>query len=343
MVYEEAFSSLLDEDPQHISDQLLYTCPLEDCKYYQKKKFYVDPGTGLWYCHHCNKGGNYKSLCTIIGVEPETIDEENYTSIEKTSMDRETAELIWNHLYRSCKLTNTHYNIIKDRGLDPNKFRPVSADLNSFNLTIKKFGAEMCINAGLAKIRPGSKVPVPTLCCALGRIILPYWNDKNKTSISYFVGYQKPVVLSNPMPKIANIKDYKPPLYIRDLQNKAYVVITEGLFKAEAAIQNGINCIGLPGIAQCHKEAVSFCTEHNLSRIYICFDNEESNNNNVQQQELSLAEKLLDRGFTVFKIILPLDTQNPVKQDLDSYLKNHTRKDFRQLMIEATRRPFVLE
>lgn len=109
--------------------------------------------------------------------------------------------------------------------------------------------------------------------------------------------------------------------------------ITEGELKAAKACRAGYPCIGLGGVwnFQSKREGVVFLPELELFHwerrdVYIIYDSDVVNNQQVQRALQQLHLHLLERGARVFMLILPAGKSGE-KVGLDDYLLAHNDLD----------------
>ena len=117
------------------------------------------------------------------------------------------------------------------------------------------------------------------------------------------------------------------------------LVITEGEKKTLKANEMGIHTIGLSGVwswktrdSDGNSVVVSDfkLIEWKGREVFIAFDSDIAEKEEVQWAEYKLAKELADKGATVECIRIPLGN-NGEKQGLDDYLLQHSREDFWKL------------
>jgi|GEM_PF-568108 len=123
--------------------------------------------------------------------------------------------------------------------------------------------------------------------------------------------------------------------------------ITEGEKKALKACQEGLHCIGLPGLWNWSDGSKNLIPDFNLVNfenriIYIIPDNDwklpdrHGYKKNLAKAVYELAYQLKDRWAKVFIIELPETKEvkdGNGKIGLDDYLKDHTVEDFKELLV----------
>jgi Domain of unknown function (DUF3854)/Domain of unknown function (DUF927) len=135
-------------------------------------------------------------------------------------------------------------------------------------------------------------------------------------------------------------------LYVPAILNRATLTdastplyITEGEKKAAKAVQEGLACIGLAGVWSWRGkaetgEAAAIPDLDDIAwdsrKVYVVFDSDLMDNEQVAHAESALADELARRGAEVFGIRLPAGKGN-VKIGLDDYLMEHDVATFRQL------------
>ncbi len=121
---------------------------------------------------------------------------------------------------------------------------------------------------------------------------------------------------------------------------KRELLVTEGEKKAEAGTQEGFSTIGLAGVEGWHKQRSSALLpdleqfKWNGRKVYIVFDSDLANNENVATNEDLLASALANRGAVVKVVRLP-DGPNGEKVGLDDFLVAHGKGDLRKLLDAA--------
>ncbi|MEW4490239.1 phage/plasmid primase, P4 family [Thalassoglobus sp. JC818] len=142
-------------------------------------------------------------------------------------------------------------------------------------------------------------------------------------------------------PKGVDTQPYFPPKIIPHLlETTVSLIITEGEKKAAKATQEGFPCIGLPGV-DCFRQKGKDKLSPELQRVkwqgrevFICYDSDLSEKEQVAQAEAKLASFLSKVGAKVKVIRLP-DGPDGSKQGLDDYLINHGRVEFSKLRDKA--------
>lgn len=81
----------------------------------------------------------------------------------------------------------------------------------------------------------------------------------------------------------------------------SHAFVTEGELKAERVARQGDGqiALGLPGVGNCHEEAIRLALDGDVDGIVIAFDADKRTNANVQAAERKLTERALDAGLDV--------------------------------------------
>jgi len=113
--------------------------------------------------------------------------------------------------------------------------------------------------------------------------------------------------------------------------------ITEGEFKAAKACKEGVPCVAIGGVWswQSKPRGIGFLPElekidWRKRTVYLTFDSDAMENDNVSQALSALAEALLQRGAFPFIVSLPPNHEG-YKVGLDDYLIEYSAKDYRDL------------
>jgi Domain of unknown function (DUF3854) len=167
-------------------------------------------------------------------------------------------------------------------------------------------------------------------------------------------GDGKPIKYESP--KGVSNRPFFPPGTLASLANLAApLVITEGEKKAAKADQEGLACIGLPGVWAWHKKRPKDRDGKSQSKreliaglasiawkgrlVYLCFDSDAAANANVRKAEWHLAEVLARHGAAVKVVRLPQGDPRPdgtqTKIGLDDFLIAHGPGAFRELLEAA--------
>lgn len=132
-----------------------------------------------------------------------------------------------------------------------------------------------------------------------------------------------------PQPTRAILKDASAPL-----------IITEGEFKAEAATQHGFHCVGLAGV-DCWHPRKKLTLLPDLERIawkdrtvYIAFDSDAAENENVRRNERELAAVLKAHSVAA-KIVRIPPGEGGCKMGVDDYLVARGPGEFQKLITAA--------
>ncbi len=319
-------------------------------------------------CKHCCKevpgkvyrpdvrdphGGTWREFVALMGDEDNLhrwpIYEGPRTPRTPPLPEREVRQ-IWTSLFQLFTLTEKDRELILSRGIDPDAAGLVSVTHQDWQELKASYPPDLLIRAGLARISNYNRELFPTRCSHPGRILVPFPCERG---VRYFTGYQKcPERLPNQSEteyenfrqewvKLALPTGYPSQIY-GDLEpDLEYVLVTEGQLKALAAIQRGIPCLGLPGMGSGHLDATRLCKKFRVKRALIVFDTQKGEPGEpvdpqtvIDYEADRLAWQLLHQGIPAYRVRLPLDPYT-YKQDIDSYLLNHSTGDFMAQLKEA--------
>lgn len=359
----ENYQRVLQDKGKMSGSQWVFYCPFEGCVGYTKRKFFVDPSRGFWCCKHCNKevpdkvyrtdtkeasGGTWKEFVLLTGDDPSLWPTETMTD---SSVDPKARPLtakqrrkVWTALFENAELTWEHEQEVIARGINPTNARVMSSTPGLLKEMEKLFDPTILERAGLFYCSKGALHP--RLCIALGRILIPYYENEE---VFYFVGYMKCPkradnqaiedyqVMRSDWKKIAGPAGYTPAIYGDIPEEAEYVVITEGQFKAEAARQQGIICVGLQGRENGHATVAKKCAELKVKRAIVMFDTEAEDQEANDYSSEKLGRELLKVGIPAFRATLPLETSvdRGLKMDIDSYLLHYGVSNFCELLFSA--------
>lgn len=370
--YVENFERLLGPGDV-IGYEVVFHCPFEGCIAYDKKKFYVDPDLGGWFCFHCKQdvpgkvyseestekaGGSWRDFVNMVGDEanlhlwPKDPSESEFVHLEP--LPKVQASKIWTRFFNLCALHDDHAKLLIDRGIDPLTLGARSATMSALWQLEREFTRETVAKAGLCKPTEVGEIE-PTICVKPGRILIPYWDEKGK-KINYFVGYQRMperredwdeedyLKLKKRWAKVAGPRGYTPILYgaSRLPKEATFAVVDEGQLKAEAAIQRGLPWTGLQGMGSQHKEAVKELAKRKVKAVIILFDTQVGNEEEIDREAERLARELLSKNIPAFRARLPIE-EGEVKVDTDSFLKTHSVEDLGNVLLEALNHPYIFD
>src|SRR5579863_762900 len=123
-------------------------------------------------------------------------------------------------------------------------------------------------------------------------------------------------------------------------KNHIRLVITEGPIKAEKAAQEGINCVGLPGVWNWRQkfgnesvpiEDLSKIPWGQVDVVEICFDSDAATNPHVRKAERALADWLLKHEAAKVLIVRLSTAEDGTKVGLDDYLQAHAVEEYEKL------------
>lgn len=338
--YIEQYERLLGPGRQEGS-RWVFTCPFDGCRDARSPHLYVDPETGAWVCFRCCQevpgriyrssgygGGNWRDFARLVGDDESlwpggSVAARRNVPVLSVTRRRE----IWGDLVSLSSLTADHRRHVRERGLDPFELGVVSASFDVWEYLIDIYGEQRCIDAGLAVIQGDDLLP--TLCVRERRIIIPYYND---CAVDYFVGYAPGSHV-----RYAGPKGYPSHLYgvghplTRDCRT---LIVTEGTFKAAAALQAGFPCVGLQGMGSNHREVVGLCKKRSIPNAIVLFDTQAEGQVTIDRCSERLARRLNENGVRAVVAHLPLDTGD-AKCDIDSFLLKYGPESFRALVEEV--------
>ena len=284
-----------------------------------------------------------KIAADLAGVElAEMTEEEKGAVKEKADVHNlftEAAEIYHKNL------TPELYNFIKDKwGITPETvdrlsigYATISRNLKDLDKTTLKKSGLVYVNGGMA----GGEV-------FTGRIIFPYWKNGK---VVYLIGreteetpkrkdgketskYQKLLVHGDKYPYVSpSVQNSY--FYGEDsLKSSDYCIITEGVADCIAMLQAGFPCISPVTVRfreQDHPKLISLTK--GLNRVYVCNDND-ANKAGIEGA-LSTAEALEGAGIEARLIELP-KPEGVDKIDIADYMKDHSSKEFKELMLSAS-------
>lgn len=366
--YIENYQRVLEDKGRPSGTQWVFQCPFSGCIGYDKRKFFVDPSRGFWCCKHCNQevpdksyredckeasGGTWKEFVELVGDDPTlwpngVISDPTLKVRQLTGKQRRK---IWTSMFDCIPLNPPEYEQVAARGIDPTRARVISATPYLLEKMVDMHGEDMVIRAGMAyQTKDGLH---PRTCIAPGRILIPYYDD---TEVYYFVGYMKCPsrrpnqtmeeyqAMKSDWKKISSPAGYTPAIYGSVPENSEYIIVTEGQFKAESAIQRGFPCVGLQGIMSAHASLVKYFLSKKVQRAIILFDTQLDDQDNVDWAAEHLARAFMKVGIPTFKASLPLSEKvdRGYKMDIDSYLLNFGTEAFVGILSSSKRYEIVI-
>lgn len=355
-----------EDEPQ--GSQQVFLCPFPGCSGagYRKKKLYVSMQSGAWCCHHCQfavPGKEYRVDAKIQhGGTWREFAEYWYDDVRHWPRGRvgggeyrrtkklptEGQRRLWWSLFEHSELLPQDAEKIRARGIDPTYAQMRSCTRGLFDWAVKEYGPETLVDAGLANFFSDTGRLNPALCLQPGRILVPY---RTPTGCRYFIGYARTPArkpgqsneeyenVKDRWVKAPGPRDFQVQLFGWVPQNAPYIIVTEGQLKAEAARQRGFPCVGLTGMGSQHRDVAEECVRQRARRVIILFDEEESDEENIDWCAEALARELLTRNLPAFRARLPLHPQKG-KVDVDEFFLDHGTQDFIQVLASA--RPCIL-
>jgi hypothetical protein len=366
--FVENYQRVLKDKGRMSGTQWSFHCPFEGCVGYSKRKFFVDPCRGYWCCKHCNKevpdktyrddckeatGGTWQEFVKMMDDDYSLwpVDPCFDQDLQVQALSAKERRRLWTKMFDWCSLLPAHAQLVKARGIDPHQMRVVSAPADLVPWLQSEFGDEMVIRGGLAYENSRGEL-LPRTCIADGRILIPYLDAEK---VYYFVGYQRCpekrpdqsheeyAIQKDNWKKIAGPAGYTPAIYGNNLQKDLpFVIVTEGQFKAEAAIQRGFPCLGIQGINNAHIATVKAIKAAGCERVLILFDSEEDQEE-IDYAAEKLARECLKADLLPFRACLPLDPNidGGKKTDIDSFLVHHPLEAFVAVLRDAV--PYEFE
>lgn len=307
---------------------------------HKTRHLYVDPETGLYCCFRCryNPDGNGKGsayrFARLMGVreqlEPST---PMFREREQIPFDQETATEVYEFLCGNLSLSAEDKEIIiKGRGIRNIERFGVKLCYGAAKLLRDRFSEYKLTASGLFYWKEGKLLPHATI--SDGRTIIPYMGDDNQ--IEYIRSRRTPkdmyrVKYLGPINGQASRR-----IWGRVEPHTEILVVTEGEFKAMAAVEAGISAVSLPGMGVAHGELVGRLKASSVNSVIICFDTQVEHQGDVDHCIMALSSRIVaETGIRTAIAHLPLEPGDR-KTDIDSYLHIHNPGDFRSLLKNAT-------
>jgi len=256
---------------------------------------------------------------------------------------------IYEYITTKAKLTPKHKKDLQEkRGFTEEtiqKYRFFSGGTQFLKLEkeiIEQFDKELLLTSGVC-VKSGKGIAISPMLLD-DRIIIPYL-DKEGTA--YFT-----------RPHKLGLKDAGIQIYQELNVDGRDIVITEGEFKATAAMQMGISTVALPGIAsfssQHFSRLLKFLNDNKIRNICIIFDNEEKSDPrlpNYKENPLDrwdtpfyayyMAKQLDKEGFSTTVGWLPDSWRVKGKIDIDGALAQGKDKDDLKRVIDKGKTPRI--
>lgn len=287
-----------------------FTCP----KCHHPEHLHVCLSKQVFICvtPFCNFRG---PLSLLTNVRPANNTMENISIVSINDVRH-----IYYRLVELGTLRDAHRDWLIARGISPTFTTFCSTDGLLAKLQ-KEFSNDELIRAGLLRKYGLRYIATPVL--QPNGIIIPYYSNDNK------VWYIRTRLLQeNALAK------YVSPSGVRAAHlswgwhklkpNSKFMVFTEGEFKAIAVLQQGINCVGLPGMLIGHSAAAEQAKAFGIRQACIIFDTDVG----LTQEQIPkylvvnsaverLATYLKNNNIQPFRAVLPSNGQ---KVDLDSFI-----------------------
>jgi hypothetical protein len=264
----------------------------------------------------------------------------------KRSITKKVRKIWQRAIELSRPMTREHDAMLMCRAIDPSKVLYGSAWSGLWLALVQEFSFEEVEAAGLVYRRDDGI----TRCCKCilpGRLLIAY--PGNAELVPFLAGYARCPERGEREDEEAYEKrkgDWKKCCGPNNFPSQIYgivpqycplLIITEGQLKAEAAIQAGFPCVGLPGISAQHKPLTTKCKNAEVKRAVILFDSQAENQAAVDLQASNLARELLKAKIPTYRAILPLEGE---KSDIDSFLADHKTEEFENVLREAAGCPY---
>jgi len=285
-----------------------FQCPL--CKH--PSHLHISLSNGFFVC--VTPGCLYKGhISSLLRVKTEI------KVPEPVPLDYERLTNVYTQVISLGTLRASHRRWLEKRGICPTITPFISSD--SLVGKVNKLPKEDLEYAGLT-----SESGLLSAILGMNRVILPYI-QRDTGKVEYIRGRtlnleEKPKYLS---PRGISALSFTYGWHLVDI-SKDYMVITEGEFKALAALQLGINCVGLPGMSISHKKAAEMCKQFGFKTVYVLFDSEVDVVNGIPKQEIvdtaanKLANCLKQQGISVYIAKLPTTNGVSEKIDIDTFI-----------------------
>lgn len=307
-----------------------------------KRHLYVDPSTGNYICYKCRFNpdglgkGSARKFAKMVG-ERGAIEETapgSYTFKDENTFNQCKANYVYTYLWRNMPLLPEHHKeITRERGIShPERFG-VRSCIGAVNMLRNYFVPNMLVASGLFYWRQGSLVAHTTITD--GRILIPYMEPDGTV---YFLKSRRTkddgtIKYSTPINSQVSKR-----IWGRILPDQATLIVTEGEFKAMAAVEARLHCVALPGMGSSHTTLIERIKESDVKHVILCFDTQTKQSENVEHTIRALARRLIrEAGVAVRNAVLPLDPRlnNGEKMDLDGFLYLYDVEDLKKVFKES--------
>jgi len=301
-----------------------YYFPCFRCDTGYSRHLAVSPSNGLYYCFKCgsNPDGLGKGSITKLARHLGSSVNVSLSYSEEDPVSYYIQDVVIEFILSNAVLSDYHKGYLAARGIDYKRFNLLSTD-GLFEKLANRFAETQLVSAGLAK--PGMR---PSKCMEDCRIIIPYPDQMYLRTRS--TRWNEKIVYAGP--NGVSAKDH----YWGRVHPK-YVMITEGEFKAMAAVSAGVNTIALPGMNTSHLKVSTTLKESNTRIVYLCFDTQEDMTG-VDHAVDSLV-KAIRRQFlpVIYRVRLPLipSIDHGQKMDIDSFIGKFGGEAFKKYIISS--------
>ncbi|MHB1455610.1 MAG: hypothetical protein ACYC0V_01710 [Armatimonadota bacterium] len=303
------------------------------------RHLYVDPETGLYCCFRCryNPDGNGKGsafkFAKLMGVREQLMPSVPIINErDQIPFDQKSASEVYEYLCVNLKLSEEDKKAITaERGIRKIEQFGVKICYKAGELLKGRFAEYKLIASGLYCRKDGRLLTHATI--ADGRIIIPYRDDNDRIE---YIRSRRSMSNSSQVKYLGPINGQASrriwgiiPPHIRIL------VVTEGEFKAMAAIEKGISTVSLPGMGVAHGELVERLKISNVTGVIICFDTQVEHQRDIDHCAAALSRRIIiETGIRTAIAHLPLESDGR-KMDIDSYLYRHTPDEFKKILRTA--------
>lgn len=295
-------------------DEWEFRCP--KCK--EEKHLHVSMLKGVYVC--VSPGCGFRGKLSDLAPDIKILEHKQ----EKISLNEDLMLNVYSKMAEAGELRVSHEQWLLKRGLYLNKktITLVSSD-GLIEKLQETFSNSDLFNAGLMK--KSHRLFKPSTVVQPGRIVILY-NDPYSLKFHYARSrsiYPEAIKYASP----SGVPGTHVSWGWQNIKNTNWLVVTEGEFKAQAACQVGIPCIGLPGMQSGHKAFVQACKHYGIEYVCILFDSETDYCNNTPKQQvidaaaMSLSKQIKSAGIAAYMGRLPIIDNS--KTDIDSFLLYH--------------------
>lgn len=317
--YEARFCSLYGEPiyRSFSSANIRFKCP--SCG--GLNSFYCNVENGLYHCFKCSYGKGQKPVSgKVIQVNPQSkIDTVLHMKVSKA-------------ICEICSLSDLHREYLKSRGIyRPEQYGIVTAVPFLDNYLLKLFSLKELIDSGYVKISNG-KIRIHS-AVAWNKILIPFWDGNTIITLKsrvnpYDVDENQITYITAPGGKIAK-KVWNHGVIGTDL------IITEGELKAICALEHGLSCVAIPGIAMSVNSLGAIrriIYLNKIKRIFIIFDTDPT------KKVRDIVDKYTDylnKHIPNSRVVILPSTYRNEKIDLDLFLYRYGVRELLTLMDNA--------